>query len=231
MVERGLSLKKTGLWDARIAHGNMQNDIADSDPQTFFNYATSQLAKRGLAYLHVVEGDTSGNPVPPSEVGFRSYFSPYAIRLLRLRRSACQLLGREPPCRGLVSPGTSRPGLDLERARFLSALLQTLGSGASALWNGLGKRTIEHWAGLHRPVTHASEAITYRIGAPLIAPSCSRGLLDQPNSSPISFAIAAESMPPSARSRVTTSVPAAPPPSSLGRMLFALPGLVGPEQC
>lgn len=66
MVERGLSLKKTGLWNARIAHGNMQNDIADSDPQTLFNYATPQLAKRGLAYLHAVEGDTSGNPVPPS---------------------------------------------------------------------------------------------------------------------------------------------------------------------
>jgi hypothetical protein len=49
--------------------------------------------------------------------------------------------------------------LDLERARFLSALLQTLGSGASALWNGLGKRTIEHWAGLRRPVTHATEVI------------------------------------------------------------------------
>ena len=30
-----------------------------------FNYVASQLAERGLAYLHLVEGDTSGNPVPP----------------------------------------------------------------------------------------------------------------------------------------------------------------------
>jgi N-ethylmaleimide reductase len=49
----------------RISPQNMQNDIADSDPQTLFNYVASQLAERGLAYLHVVEGDTSGNPVPP----------------------------------------------------------------------------------------------------------------------------------------------------------------------
>ena len=49
----------------RISPGNMQNDIADSDPQALFSYVASQLAARRLAYLHVIEGDTSGNPVPP----------------------------------------------------------------------------------------------------------------------------------------------------------------------
>jgi hypothetical protein len=130
-----------------------------------------------------------------------------------------------------VSPGTSRPGLDLERARFLSAVLQTLGSGASALCNGLGKRTIEHWAGLRRPVTHATEAITYRIGAPLIAPSCSRGLLDQPNSSPISFAIAADSMQPSARSCVNERARGSATIFPWEEVVRLVPGLVGPEQC
>jgi N-ethylmaleimide reductase len=49
----------------RMSPQNMQNDIADSDPQALFNHVASQLAGRGLAYLHVIEGDTSGNPVPP----------------------------------------------------------------------------------------------------------------------------------------------------------------------
>ena len=61
-VAAGVGSARVGV---RISPQNMQNDIADSDPQTLFNYAASQLAKRGLAYLHVVEGDTSGNPVPP----------------------------------------------------------------------------------------------------------------------------------------------------------------------
>jgi N-ethylmaleimide reductase len=61
-VAAGIGSARVGV---RISPQNMQNDIADSDPQTLFNYAASQLAKRGLAYLHVVEGDTSGNPVPP----------------------------------------------------------------------------------------------------------------------------------------------------------------------
>jgi N-ethylmaleimide reductase len=61
-VAAGVGSARVGV---RISPQNMQNDIADSDPQTLFNHAASQLAQRGLAYLHVVEGDTSGNPVPP----------------------------------------------------------------------------------------------------------------------------------------------------------------------
>jgi NADH:flavin oxidoreductase / NADH oxidase family len=40
-----------------------QNDIADSDPQA--HYVAEQLSGKGLAYLHIIEGDTSGLPVPP----------------------------------------------------------------------------------------------------------------------------------------------------------------------
>ncbi len=49
----------------RISPQNMQNDIADSDPQTLFNYVAERLSEKGLAYLHIIEGDTSGAAVPP----------------------------------------------------------------------------------------------------------------------------------------------------------------------
>jgi N-ethylmaleimide reductase len=54
--------ERTGL---RISPQNGQNDIADSDPQSLFNHVAAALSGRGLAYLHVIEGDTGGAPVPP----------------------------------------------------------------------------------------------------------------------------------------------------------------------
>jgi len=53
---------RTGL---RISPQNGQNDIADSDPQRLFNHVASALSGKGLSYLHVIEGDTGGTPVPP----------------------------------------------------------------------------------------------------------------------------------------------------------------------
>src|SRR5262249_24038397 len=47
----------------RISPQDVQNDIDDSDPQALFNYAAKNLAGKA-AYLHVIEGDTSGAPVP-----------------------------------------------------------------------------------------------------------------------------------------------------------------------
>jgi N-ethylmaleimide reductase len=49
----------------RISPQNGQNDIDDSDPQALFNHVAERLSGKGLAYLHVIEGDTSGAPVPP----------------------------------------------------------------------------------------------------------------------------------------------------------------------
>ena len=49
--------ERTGV---RISPQNTQNDIADSDPQTLFNYVAEHLSGKGLAYLHIIEGDTSG---------------------------------------------------------------------------------------------------------------------------------------------------------------------------
>jgi N-ethylmaleimide reductase len=47
----------------RISPQNTQNDIDDSDPQALFNHLAKSLASRGIAYLHIIEGDTSGKPV------------------------------------------------------------------------------------------------------------------------------------------------------------------------
>jgi N-ethylmaleimide reductase len=52
----------TGL---RISPQNEQNDISDSDPQRLFNHVASVLSGKGLAFLHVIEGDTGGVAVPP----------------------------------------------------------------------------------------------------------------------------------------------------------------------
>jgi N-ethylmaleimide reductase len=58
--------KRVGV---RISPQNGQNDIGDSDPQTLFNHVAEALSGKGLAYLHVIQGDTSGKPVPPFHYG------------------------------------------------------------------------------------------------------------------------------------------------------------------
>jgi N-ethylmaleimide reductase len=60
-VSAAVGAESTGV---RISPQNTQNDIADSDPQALFNYVAEQLSGKGLAYLHIIEGDTSGLPVP-----------------------------------------------------------------------------------------------------------------------------------------------------------------------
>jgi N-ethylmaleimide reductase len=53
------------LTGIRISPQNTQNDIGDSDPQALFNSVVERLSGRGLAYLHIIEGDTGGLAVPP----------------------------------------------------------------------------------------------------------------------------------------------------------------------
>jgi N-ethylmaleimide reductase len=48
----------------RISPQNAANDIDDSDPQALFNHVAESLAGKDIAYLHVIEGDTSGKPMP-----------------------------------------------------------------------------------------------------------------------------------------------------------------------
>ncbi len=42
----------------------LAHDIDDSNPQALFNQVTKSLAGKWIAYLHIIEGDTSGKPVP-----------------------------------------------------------------------------------------------------------------------------------------------------------------------
>jgi N-ethylmaleimide reductase len=44
----------------RISPENSFNDIRDSDPQATFNFVAKALSGKGLAYLHVVEGEMMG---------------------------------------------------------------------------------------------------------------------------------------------------------------------------
>lgn len=49
----------------RVSPQNTFNDIDDSDPQSLFNHVAKSLSGKGLAYLHVIEGDQmSGAPKP-----------------------------------------------------------------------------------------------------------------------------------------------------------------------
>ena len=61
-VTAAVGPERTGL---RISPQNGQNDISDSDPQRLFNHVASAISGKGLAFLHVIEGDTGGTPVPP----------------------------------------------------------------------------------------------------------------------------------------------------------------------
>jgi N-ethylmaleimide reductase len=44
----------------RLTPENSFNDMSDSDPQSHFEYFVSELKSRGLAYLHILEGDMTG---------------------------------------------------------------------------------------------------------------------------------------------------------------------------
>jgi N-ethylmaleimide reductase len=64
----------------RISPQNTFNDIDDSNPQALFNYVAETLSGKGLAYLHVVEGDLSGQPVASFEYGkIKTLFGGYYI--------------------------------------------------------------------------------------------------------------------------------------------------------
>jgi N-ethylmaleimide reductase len=49
----------------RISPENTFNDITDSDPLTLFTAVANALSGKGLAYLHVIEGDMAGKPGAP----------------------------------------------------------------------------------------------------------------------------------------------------------------------
>lgn len=52
----------------RLTPENSFNDMSDSAPQSHFEHIVSAIASRGLAYLHVLEGDMTG---APKQVNYR----------------------------------------------------------------------------------------------------------------------------------------------------------------
>ena len=58
----------------RLSPVNPFNDISDSNPQALFNYVVSELNQFNLAYLHVIEGDVSGNAQAFDFVALRKLF-------------------------------------------------------------------------------------------------------------------------------------------------------------
>jgi N-ethylmaleimide reductase len=64
VMDAVVSVAGRGRVGVRISPQNTQNDIDDSDPQALFNHVAKRLAGKEIAYMHVIEGDTSGKPVP-----------------------------------------------------------------------------------------------------------------------------------------------------------------------
>ncbi|MFV2061416.1 MAG: alkene reductase [Gammaproteobacteria bacterium] len=83
-------------WDAgqvaiRISPENSYNDIADSNPQSTFNFITKQINQYGLAYLHVLEGDMTGKPKQIDYAQIKSRFDgPYMANSGYTKESAEQ---------------------------------------------------------------------------------------------------------------------------------------------
>lgn len=63
----------------RLSPENRFNDISDADPQASFGYVVERLSPLGLAYLHVLEGDMTGQSAPGFDYGAlrRAFAGPY----------------------------------------------------------------------------------------------------------------------------------------------------------
>jgi len=57
---------RTGI---RLSPVTPANDVVDADPQPLFDYVVRQLARFGLAYVHIIEGATGG----PRELADRPF--------------------------------------------------------------------------------------------------------------------------------------------------------------
>lgn len=60
VVARILGEIGPGRTGIRLSPVTPANDISDSDPQPLFDQAVAELAKHGLAFLHMIEGATGG---------------------------------------------------------------------------------------------------------------------------------------------------------------------------
>jgi N-ethylmaleimide reductase len=60
VIDEIIKVYPANLMGCRISPASTFNDIDDSDPQNLYNYVISELGKRKLAYLHIIEGETGG---------------------------------------------------------------------------------------------------------------------------------------------------------------------------
>jgi N-ethylmaleimide reductase len=63
-----------GRIGVRLTPENSFNSMADSDPQAHFEYFSRELGKRGLAYMHVLEGDMATKSASVDYRALRSCF-------------------------------------------------------------------------------------------------------------------------------------------------------------
>ena len=63
----------------RLSPENRFNDISDAEPQATFDYVVDRLSPLGLAYLHVLEGDMTGQSAPGFDYAAlrRAFAGPY----------------------------------------------------------------------------------------------------------------------------------------------------------
>jgi N-ethylmaleimide reductase len=60
VIDEMIKIYPSNLIGCRISPASTFNDIDDSDPQSLYSYVVSELGKRKLAYLHIIEGQTGG---------------------------------------------------------------------------------------------------------------------------------------------------------------------------
>ena len=60
VVDGVLKSLPKGRVGIRLAPVSAANDVSDSNPQALFGALVDELAKRGLAFIHIVEGQTGG---------------------------------------------------------------------------------------------------------------------------------------------------------------------------
>jgi len=70
VIDEMITVYPPNLIGCRISPASTFNDIDDSDPQTLYSYVVSELGKRKLAYLHIIEGETDGRRDANPKVNF-----------------------------------------------------------------------------------------------------------------------------------------------------------------
>ncbi|MDX6807298.1 alkene reductase [Terrihabitans rhizophilus] len=60
VVDAVVAAAGAGRTGIRLSPVTPANDLTDSDPQPLFNLAVAEIAKRNLAFLHMIEGATQG---------------------------------------------------------------------------------------------------------------------------------------------------------------------------